>query len=316
MPSKSAKQKRLMQAACHNKEFADKVNVPQSVACEFEKEDKKVAKKKVWTAKAKKEFAEKMRKAREAKRKSNPAKTVELKPTQQGYINMLKMIMESSTVKKDRDWARKELEKAGVIEKKKPAKKKAKKNPSGGTIYIYVKEFPHNIFKVMATTVRSKSGTVLSEHGSYNAAKIAKAKKIQAHNASEKRSPSKHPRKAVSKPDMRRKKVKKKPAKRTSLKSSSMTGLEFGIAKAMYANFDKKEYSGFKFLHIDSKGYGSFTKTGSKMSLEDAYEYRRVLWDNQEPGVYVIVTYASKVTDAKMLLDREGWKERKKRSKK
>lgn len=35
MPSKSEKQKKLMQAAAHNKEFAKKVGVPQKVAKEF-----------------------------------------------------------------------------------------------------------------------------------------------------------------------------------------------------------------------------------------------------------------------------------------
>ena len=40
MPSKSAKQKRLMQAAAHNKEFAKKVGVPQAVAKEFSMADK------------------------------------------------------------------------------------------------------------------------------------------------------------------------------------------------------------------------------------------------------------------------------------
>ncbi len=35
MPAKSAKQARFMQAVAHNKEFAKKVNVPQSVGREF-----------------------------------------------------------------------------------------------------------------------------------------------------------------------------------------------------------------------------------------------------------------------------------------
>ncbi len=35
MPSKSTKQHRLMQAAMHDKEFAKKAGVPQSVAREF-----------------------------------------------------------------------------------------------------------------------------------------------------------------------------------------------------------------------------------------------------------------------------------------
>jgi len=41
MPSKSKAQKKLMQAAAHNKEFAKKVGVPQKVAKEYTKEDKK-----------------------------------------------------------------------------------------------------------------------------------------------------------------------------------------------------------------------------------------------------------------------------------
>ena len=43
MPSKSPKQKKLMRAAAHNKEFAKKVGVPVAVAKEFVKEDKKKA---------------------------------------------------------------------------------------------------------------------------------------------------------------------------------------------------------------------------------------------------------------------------------
>ena len=35
MPSTSAKQKRFMQAVAHSKEFADKVDVPQSVGKDF-----------------------------------------------------------------------------------------------------------------------------------------------------------------------------------------------------------------------------------------------------------------------------------------
>lgn len=46
MPSKSEKQKRLMQIAAHNPEFAKKVNIPVSVAKEFVKEDKKIEEKK------------------------------------------------------------------------------------------------------------------------------------------------------------------------------------------------------------------------------------------------------------------------------
>jgi hypothetical protein len=40
MPSKSAKQARLMAAAAHSKEFAKKVGVPMKVAKEFNQEDK------------------------------------------------------------------------------------------------------------------------------------------------------------------------------------------------------------------------------------------------------------------------------------
>lgn len=40
MPSKSAAQKRLMQAAAHNRSFAKKAGVPRSVAREFVKADK------------------------------------------------------------------------------------------------------------------------------------------------------------------------------------------------------------------------------------------------------------------------------------
>lgn len=39
MPSKSAKQARMMAAAAHNPAFAKKVGVPQSVAREFNKAD-------------------------------------------------------------------------------------------------------------------------------------------------------------------------------------------------------------------------------------------------------------------------------------
>lgn len=41
MPSKSPKQAKTMRAAAHNKEFAKKVGIPQKVAKEFRKEDKK-----------------------------------------------------------------------------------------------------------------------------------------------------------------------------------------------------------------------------------------------------------------------------------
>jgi hypothetical protein len=40
MPSKSKAQEKLMNAAAHNKEFADKVKIPQSVAKEFAAADK------------------------------------------------------------------------------------------------------------------------------------------------------------------------------------------------------------------------------------------------------------------------------------
>lgn len=39
MPSKTAKQKRMMAAAAHDPAFAKKVGVPQSVAKEFNKAD-------------------------------------------------------------------------------------------------------------------------------------------------------------------------------------------------------------------------------------------------------------------------------------
>ena len=41
MPSKSPAQARLMRAAAHNPEFAKKVDVPQSVAKEFVRADKR-----------------------------------------------------------------------------------------------------------------------------------------------------------------------------------------------------------------------------------------------------------------------------------
>lgn len=40
MPTKSAKQKRLMQAAAHDPKFAKKAGVPMSVAKEYLAEDK------------------------------------------------------------------------------------------------------------------------------------------------------------------------------------------------------------------------------------------------------------------------------------
>lgn len=47
MPSKSPEQKRTMEAAAHDKKFADKMGIPQSVAREFERadEEKDIAKK-------------------------------------------------------------------------------------------------------------------------------------------------------------------------------------------------------------------------------------------------------------------------------
>lgn len=45
MPSKSAKQKRFMEIAAHDGEFAKKANIPQSVAKEFNDADKKKMKK-------------------------------------------------------------------------------------------------------------------------------------------------------------------------------------------------------------------------------------------------------------------------------
>lgn len=43
MPSKSPKQERTMEGAAHDKEFADKVGIPQSVAREFVEADKRKA---------------------------------------------------------------------------------------------------------------------------------------------------------------------------------------------------------------------------------------------------------------------------------
>jgi hypothetical protein len=40
MPSKSEKQKKLMRAAAHNKEFADAAGIDQDVAKEFHEADK------------------------------------------------------------------------------------------------------------------------------------------------------------------------------------------------------------------------------------------------------------------------------------
>ena len=44
MPSKSAKQKRTMAAAAHDKGFAKKMGIPQKVAKEFNRADQKKAK--------------------------------------------------------------------------------------------------------------------------------------------------------------------------------------------------------------------------------------------------------------------------------
>jgi len=41
MPSKSEKQARTMRGAAHDKEFADKVNIPQDVAREYVEADRK-----------------------------------------------------------------------------------------------------------------------------------------------------------------------------------------------------------------------------------------------------------------------------------
>lgn len=40
MPSKSDKQRKIMNIAAHDKEFADKVGIPQEVAKEFHEADK------------------------------------------------------------------------------------------------------------------------------------------------------------------------------------------------------------------------------------------------------------------------------------
>lgn len=45
MPSTTQKQARTMRAAAHDKAFADKMDIPQAVAKEFVKADKKAAKK-------------------------------------------------------------------------------------------------------------------------------------------------------------------------------------------------------------------------------------------------------------------------------
>jgi hypothetical protein len=47
MPYKSAAQKKLMQAVAHNKEFAKKVDIPQSVGKKYAKEDKMAGSKRI-----------------------------------------------------------------------------------------------------------------------------------------------------------------------------------------------------------------------------------------------------------------------------
>jgi hypothetical protein len=46
MPFKSSKQKKLMEIVAHDKEFADKVNIKQSVAKKMLKDDEKEKQKK------------------------------------------------------------------------------------------------------------------------------------------------------------------------------------------------------------------------------------------------------------------------------
>ena len=41
MPTKSKRQARLMKAACANEEFAKRLGIPQSVACDFVRADKR-----------------------------------------------------------------------------------------------------------------------------------------------------------------------------------------------------------------------------------------------------------------------------------
>ena len=48
MPSKSKKQARMMAAAAHDKAFADKIGVPQDVARDFYRADKKKRKKRTY----------------------------------------------------------------------------------------------------------------------------------------------------------------------------------------------------------------------------------------------------------------------------
>lgn len=47
MPSRSEKQRRFMLAAIHDKKFADKAGIPQSVAKEFVEADKNLVRKPV-----------------------------------------------------------------------------------------------------------------------------------------------------------------------------------------------------------------------------------------------------------------------------
>jgi hypothetical protein len=47
MPYKSAAQAKLMRAVAHNKEFAQKVDIPQSVAKKMEKEQKMAGTKRI-----------------------------------------------------------------------------------------------------------------------------------------------------------------------------------------------------------------------------------------------------------------------------
>jgi hypothetical protein len=46
MPTKSPKQKKLMQAVKHNRKFAKKMGIPQSVGAKFVAADKRKARKK------------------------------------------------------------------------------------------------------------------------------------------------------------------------------------------------------------------------------------------------------------------------------
>ena len=41
MPSVSEEQRKFMQAACHDKEFAEKAGISQEIACEFVEVDKR-----------------------------------------------------------------------------------------------------------------------------------------------------------------------------------------------------------------------------------------------------------------------------------